>query len=126
MPISAFPMPSAGGPPLLYFQELPETFKGGMSQYDDGGVDAALQHGGVGTKRWVYRTNGLTAVQAATIISHFNLSKFLADEGISAETFTLADRDSGLSYTGVRYSKFEHFHSKTWAHGFEIEFVRFS
>jgi hypothetical protein len=110
---------------LLYFQEIPETFAGASTKYDDGGVDAALQHGGVGTKRWAYRTNGLTAVQAATIISHYNSSKFLAEEGMSAHTFTLADRDSGLSYTGVRYSKFEHTHTKTWSHAFEIEFVRF-
>jgi hypothetical protein len=118
-------MPSAGGPTLLYFQELPETYKGGKSEYDDGNVEAAVQHGGVGTKRWVYRTDGLTAAQAAPLISHYNASKFLADEGISAETFTLADRDSGLSYTGVRYAKFEHSHTKTWSHSFEIEFVRF-
>jgi hypothetical protein len=104
---------------------MPETFKGGKTEYDDGGVDAALQHGGVGTKRWVARYNGLTAAQAATIISHYNSSKFLADEGISAHTFSLTDRDTAVVYTGVRYAKFEHSHTKTWSHSFEIEFVRY-
>ena len=118
-------MPAGGGPPLLYFQELPVSFKGGKTEFDDGGVDAALQHGGTGTRRWVVRYGGLTAAQAATIISHYNSAQFLADEGISAQTFSLTDRDTATTYTGVRYEKFEHSRPKVWSNAFEIQFVRF-
>lgn len=107
--IAEFPMDSVSGanPRPLNFLALPPAFKGAKIQYDDGGVDAELQYGGTGTRVWRFDYDGLTAVQTALLDSHFNASKWLEDEGMSAETFNFRDRDSGVLYSGVRYTKYE-------------------
>lgn len=109
MSIAEFPMDSVSGsnPRPHNFTAQPSKFKGAAITYDDGGVDAALQYGGTGTLVWDFDYDGLTRVEVAPIDSHFNAAKWLEDEGMSAETFNFRDRDSGILYSGVRYTKFE-------------------
>ena len=127
MPVSEYPMVSTSGsnPPVNHFTELPEKFSGAKTTYDDGGIDAALQHGGTGVRRWILKYEGLTAALYAIILSHFNTAKWLEDEGISAFTFNFRARDSGVLYTGCRYTKFEVSHTKTWINFIEVEITRF-
>lgn len=110
------------------FTPIPEKFSGGSSRYDDGGVDSALQHGGNGTRVWRMRfeiRNNPT--QAAVLDSHFVSAKWLEDEGMSAETFNFRERsDIGTTlFSGVRYTRYEVSHTKTWAQVRDIELTKF-
>lgn len=129
MPIAEFPMDSVSGsnPRPLDFTPLPEKFSGGKRVYDDGGVDASLQHGGSGVRVWRLSYRGLTIAQAAILDSHFASAKWLEAEGMSAETFNFRERsDIGTTlYAGVRYQKYEVSHSKTWIQNREVELVKF-
>lgn len=121
-------MDSLGGNPRpLEFYPIPEKFKGGKTEYDDGGVDTALQHGGAGVKVWRLVYKGLTAAQAALILSHYNTTKWLDDEGMSAFSFNFRERsDVGTTlYSGVRYTKFEYTHTKTWVYSIDVELTKF-
>jgi hypothetical protein len=89
----------------MVIQELPESFQVGFTEYDDGGRDTALQHGGVGTKRWVLVYEGLTAAEAAILDAHM-LAARLDESGLSAYTFSFTTREP-LTYTGVRYQSYD-------------------
>lgn len=121
MAISAFPMPSAGGPPLLFFEMLEEEFSVDRTIYDDMGADTALQHGGNGKKTWIFKHGGLTSAQAAVIKAHLASAKYSPDQG-SAIGFDMTDRDSGTLYSNVHYAPggYKQSHTKTWIWSFEI------
>jgi hypothetical protein len=108
MSVAEFPMFSTSGsnPKPNVFYQMPEAFQVGSTQYDDGGIDTALQHGGNGIKRWFLFYEGMTAVQAALLDSHMYSAK-LDENGLSAFTFSFRDRDTTTLYTGVRYQKYE-------------------
>lgn len=114
-------------PRPLEFTALPEKFKGGKITFDDGGVAAALQYGGVGVRVWRFSYKGLTLAQAALLDSHFASAKWLEDEGISAETFNFRERsDIGTTlYSGVRYTKYEVSHTKIWIQHREVELTKY-
>ena len=119
---------SGSNPRPNEFLALPQKFKGGMTEYDDGGVDAALQHGGNGIRVWRlrYQINSLTNPSHAAILdSHFTSAKWLEGQRLSAETFNFRDRDSGVLYSGVRYTRYEVSRTKTWAQIREVELTKF-
>lgn len=126
MPIAEYPLPSVSGSnpnPLIWYQ-LPEEFQVGSTDYDDGGKDVKLQHGGTGIKRWVLQYNGQTAAQIAPLDAHMLLARLDAN-GLSANTFNYRDRD-GTLYSGVRYEKFERVaHSKIWSQARNVQLVKF-
>lgn len=106
MPVAAFPSVAFTASPYpLVLQELTETFQVAFTEYDDGGRDTALQHGGVGIKRWLLFYDGLTTAQAATLDTHM-LSARLNGDGLSAYTFSFTTR-AGVAYTGVRYERYD-------------------
>lgn len=127
MAIAEYPMDSIGGPRPNEFTPLPEKFQGGKTEYDDGGVDTALQHGGNGIRVWRLSYKGLTIAQAATLDAHFATSKWLSELGMSAQTFNFRERsDIGTTlYAGVRYTKYEVSHTKTHIQFREVELTKF-
>lgn len=132
MSVAEYPMDSVSGsnPRPSDFTPLPESFSGAKTTYDDGGIDAALQYGGNGQRTWilVYRLKGTTgAAHAAILDSHFASAKWLEDEGISAYSFNFRERsDVGTTlYSGVRYTKYEVSHTKTWDQLRVIELTKF-
>jgi hypothetical protein len=129
MAVAEFPMDSvsASNPRPSDFTPLPEQFNGGKTEYDDGGIDAALQHGGNGQRTWVLVYRNLTTAKAAILDSHFASAKWLESEGISAHSFNFRERsDIGTTlYAGVRYTKYEVSHTKTHIHTRVIELTKF-
>lgn len=129
MSVAEFPMDSLGGSNFRPhdFTALPEKFKGASIVFDDGGVDAALQYGGNGVRVWLLAYDKLTVAQAAILDSHFATSKWLEDEGMSAQTFNFRERsDIGTTlYSGVRYTKYEVSHTKTHIQKRVIELTKF-
>ncbi len=129
MSVAEFPMDSLGGsnPRPLEFAALPEKFSGAKTTYDDGRVDAALQHGGNGVRVWTLSYKGLTPTQAAILDAHFASAKWLAEEGMSAYSFNFRERsDVGTTlYGGCRYTKYEVSHVRIWDQTREIEITRF-
>lgn len=118
---------NASYPRPLDFLPLPEAFSGGSTKYDDGGVDAAMQHGGSGVRVWRLSYRGLTAAQAAILDSHFASAKWLEGEGMSAHTFNFRERsDVGTTlYGSCRYTKYEVSHKKIWDRAREVELTKF-
>lgn len=118
---------SGSNPRPLEFTAIPEKFSGGTTRYDDGGADAALQHGGNGVRVWQFVYDGLTRAQIAPVDAHFALSKWMEDEGMSAQTFNFRERsDVGTTlYSGVRYTKFEVSHSKVDIQRRVVELTKF-
>jgi hypothetical protein len=105
MAIAEFPMDSvsAGNPrPDLFYQE-PDLYQVAVSEYDDGGLDFALQAGGAGIKRWVLKYIGLTPTQAAILDAHLASAGY-SDQFGSARSFNFRDRDTGILYSNVRYA----------------------
>jgi hypothetical protein len=109
MAVAEFPLPSvdANNPDPLVSYKLQDKFQVGVTRYDDGGVDTALQNGGAGIQRWYLFYDGLFAAGAAILDSHVASAKLPEDEGPSAYTFNFRDPDSAILYTGVRYQSFE-------------------
>lgn len=126
MPVAEFPTQSLSGnnpQPLVWYQ-IPEEFQVGFTQYDDGGRDFKLQHGGGGIKRWSLTYDGLTEAQAAILDAHKDSAKINGD-GLSANGFNYRDRD-GTLYANVRYEKYERpAHSKKWIQSRNIQLVKF-
>lgn len=118
---------NASYPRPLEFYVIPERFSGGKTVYDDGGVDTALNHGGSGIKTWRLVYKGLTTAQATVILSHFLTAKWMEDQEMSAFAFNFRERsDVGSTlYSGVRYTKFENSHTKTWIHSIQVELTKF-
>lgn len=129
MAVAEYPMDSvnAAYPRPQEFYVIPERFAGASVTFDDGAKDAAMQHGGNGVRGWRLVYRGLTAVQVAIIVSHFLSAKWLEDESMSAYAFNFRERsDIGSTlYAGVRYTKFETSHTRTWNHSVECELTRF-
>jgi hypothetical protein len=129
MAVAEYPMDSLGGSNFRPhdFTPLPEKFSGEKIVYDDSGVDAAMQHGGNGTRIWLLVYDGLTIVQSAILDSHFASAKWLEDAGMSAETFNFRERsDIGTTlYSGVRYTKYEVSHTKTHIQRRVVELTKF-
>lgn len=106
MPVAAFPSVAFTASPFpMVIQELTEESQVDFTEYDDGGIDSALQNGGIGIKRWRLVYDALTTAEAATLDSHA-LSARIDREGRSAYTFSFTDR-GGTTYTGVRYQGYE-------------------
>lgn len=108
MSVAEFPLPSvsSGNPiPSVWYQMQPEIFQVAFTEYDDGGRDFKLQHGGTGIKRWFlfYTVQSVTSV--AILDAHAFSAKIGAD-GLSAFGFNYRDRD-GTLYANVRYEKYE-------------------
>ena len=108
MPPAVFPSlaASSSNPRPLIFYKMPNVYQTAFTEYDDGGRDFALQHGGTGIQRWYISYDGLTAVEAAILDSHAESAK-LGPDGFSAYTFGFTDRDTSVVYTGVRYQSYE-------------------
>jgi hypothetical protein len=130
--IAEFPMDSLSGsnPRPSEFTALPEKFFGGSTKYDDGSVDAMMQHGGNGQRTWilVYNLRGANALAHAAILdAHFASAKWLEDEGMSAYSFNFRERsDVGSTlYSNVRYTKYEVSHTKTHIQTRIVELTRF-
>lgn len=109
MPIAEYPLPSvdSANPDPLVSYKLLDKFQVNSVRYDDGGMDTALQNGGVGTQAWYMFYDGLTAVQAALLDSHVALAKLPDGDGPSANTFNLRDVDTAILYSGVRYLSYD-------------------
>lgn len=107
MPLAEYPLPSvsATNPRPLVWYKVPEEFQVSFTQYDDGGRDLALQHGGNGVKRWILNYDGLDTTQAAVLDAHMLTAKLDA-EGLSAYGFNYRDRD-GTLYSNVHYERYE-------------------
>jgi hypothetical protein len=129
MAVAEYPMDSvsSSNPRPQEFTVLTEKFSGGATKYDDGGVDAAMQHGGNGVKVWRLNYPKLSLVHAAILDAHVASAKWMEDEGMSAFTFNFRERsDIGATlYSGVRYTKYEVGHSKTHIQSREIELTKF-
>lgn len=127
MAISEFPLPSVNSsyPPPLITYELPERFQVDSVQYDDGGRDVKLQHGGNGIKSWVLTYDGLTEAQVAILDAHMLAAK-LPDDGPSGNSFNFRDPKTATLYTGVRYRTYERAaHQKKWSQSRSIQLVKF-
>lgn len=105
MAVAEYPMPSvsASNPwPLLFFMQ-PELYQVSVAEYDDGGLDFALQCGGSGIKRWILRYDGLSQVQAAILDAHLASAAYSEEHG-SARSFNFRDKFTTTLYTNVRYA----------------------
>jgi hypothetical protein len=100
-----FPMPSVSGsnPIPSYFEQMPEEFVVGKTEYDDGGADYKLQAGGNGVRRWIIRYVVLSAAAASILDAHL-ASTFYSNEQGSAIGFNFRDRDTGTLYSAVHYA----------------------
>lgn len=105
MSIAAYPSPdlSASNPKYGSFISLPDEYQVTTSEYDDGGRDYALQSGGTPIKIWQIEYPTLTLAQAAILDAHVNSASYSPDKG-SARNFSFTDRDTSITYTGVRYA----------------------
>lgn len=128
MAIAEFPLPSASAsnpPPSISYQ-LPEKYQVDSTEYDDGGRDVKLQHGGNGIKRWVLRYIVLNQTWAAILDSHAYAAKLSEDGGPSGNSFNYRDPETGILYTGVRYLRYERpAHQKRHIQSREVELVKF-
>lgn len=109
MPPAEYPLPStnaANPDPLISYKQL-DKYQVGYSNYDDGGIETALQHGGTGIQRWYFLYDGLFAVQAAILDAHVETAKLPEGGGPSAYAFNMRDPDSAILYSGVRYESYE-------------------
>lgn len=93
----------------------PEEFVVGKTEYDDGGADYKLQHGGNGVKRWIIKYDGLTAAQAAILDAHLASTFYSSDQG-SAIGFNFRDRDTTTLYSNVHYAAdgYKKGHNRIW------------
>lgn len=108
MAVAEFPLPSVlstNPRPSVWYQIQPEVFQVGFTEYDDGGRDFKLQHGGVGIKRW-FLFYTVQSVAAVAILDAHALTAKLSGDGLSAFGFNYRDRD-GTLYANVRYEKYE-------------------
>lgn len=108
MSVAEFPLPSVSGSnpfPNVWYQVQPEIFQVGFTEYDDGGRDFKLQHGGVGIKRWFLLYTGKGVADVAILDAHA-LSAKIGPDGLSAFGFNYRDRD-GTLYANVRYARYE-------------------
>lgn len=108
MPIAEFPLPSvnANNPDPLVTYKLPNEYQTAFTEYDDGGRDFALQHGGVGIQRWYLFYDGMTVVQAAVLDAWVETAK-LGPDGFSANAGNFTDPDTAILYSNVRVQSYE-------------------
>lgn len=108
MAIAEYPLPSVNSsyPDPLVTYKLPNEYQTAFTQYDDGGRDFALQHGGVGTQRWYLFYDGITAAEAAVLDSWVETAK-LGDGGFSAYAGNFRDPDTGTLYSNVRVQSYD-------------------
>lgn len=109
MAVAEYPTPSvsSSNPDPLVSYKMLDKFQVISTRYDDGGIDTALQSGGVGIQRWYLFYDGMTAVQAALLDAHVALAKLSEDDQPSAQTFNYRDVDSATLFSGVRYQSYE-------------------
>ena len=127
-----FPSQSASGsnPHPLFWELQPEEFSVGRVVYDDNAADTALQHGGVGVKRWIIRYDGLTYAQFV-IFANWVATMFYNEDQGSAYGANFRDHVPGTAYTdtsGTLYSNvhiapggYRIAHTKSWS--WSVEFI---
>lgn len=94
---------SGSNPKPSCFYQLPETFVVTSSEFDDGGMDFALQCGGAGVKMWILEYAVITLAEAAILDAHLATAGYSPEMG-SASSFNFRDRDTATLYSGVRYA----------------------
>ena len=98
--VSGFPdNTNLGGPLPLRQVDYPPDYEVIRYYLEDGGIRVNVRP--CGPVRVVLEYDGLTEVQAAILDDHWELAKG------KTNTFPYFDRRAGVTYTGVRYDKFE-------------------
>lgn len=108
MPIAEFPLPSVSGsnPDPLVTYKLPIDYQVDFTEYDDGGRDFALQHGGNGIQRWYLAYDGMTEAEAAILDAWVETTK-QGPDGMSAYSANFRDPDTAILYSGVRVESYD-------------------
>lgn len=106
--ITAYPSPAASGPRINKMVIPPLEFPVTRYEYDDGGLDVNVQP--CGLQRWILSYEGLTAVELAQIVDHFNLALGRVND------FSWTEPRFGEVFTGTKYESLEiPDHRKKWA-----------
>jgi|SRR5215831_866111 len=121
MPPSAYPTPSAGGPPYLKLLQLANEYRSVVVKEM---VDGGATYGADTTNavmKWQFDYDGLTASQAATLDAHF------ASAYGSLLGFNFTDPRTSTLYTDVHYDPSNGFvadHAKTFSQSRKVILVK--
>lgn len=118
MPIDTYPTPEFGGSPWLKFRDLDPDWSVVTTEQemDDGGADYNLEADGP-ILRWEFEY----ALLGEYIEIHDGHRE--SAQGITG-SFTFVHPRTGVTYTNVRYEKYERDHNKNWVQMRSVGLIR--
>ena len=115
-PNPSFPTEPAG-PPHVKLRDLPLEYPVTVKTMKDGGATYGMPNP-YAIRRWELTYQGLTAAEAATLVSHFD------DAQGPYEGFDFRHPRTDVLYTDCHYDSFERDHEKVWINSFTIVIVK--